>query len=66
MSNSQQELTETAYEPDDELAELLGELLNEASVSYGEHQDLDQDKAEINCSENRRWIFIMQGHGIAY
>jgi len=41
MSNNQAEVTETVYEPDDDLEQLLDEVLHEATVSYGEEQDLD-------------------------
>lgn len=41
MSNNRTEVTETVYEPDNELDQLLSEVLHEASVSYGEQQDLD-------------------------
>lgn len=40
MSDNQPEVTETIYEFDAELEQLLDEVLREASVSYGEEQDL--------------------------
>lgn len=37
--NNQPEITETVYEPDDEIEQPFDEVLNEATVSYGDKQD---------------------------
>ena len=34
------DITTTEYEPDDELRDLLDEVLENATVSYGDEQDL--------------------------
>jgi hypothetical protein len=41
MSDSEAQVTATEYVPDDDLRELLDEVLQEATVSYGDEQDLE-------------------------
>jgi hypothetical protein len=40
-SDDEAQVTATKYDPDDDLRELLEEVLHDATVSYGDEQDLD-------------------------